>query len=293
MRIVFIGAVQFSERVLKEIIDSQANVVGVCTVSESSVNTDHADLSAIAISSGIPVHLTSNINDRSSVEWVRSLHPDFIFCFGWSYLIKKDLLAIPVVGTIGYHPASLPLNRGRHPLIWALVLGLTETASTFFFMDEGADSGDILSQERVAISSNDNALSLYEKITNVAISQIIDFLPKLSTGQYTRCPQDHSKSNYWRKRSLPDGLIDWRMAATSIHNLVRGLSRPYVGAHFVYGNQIVKVWRTEVVHNDSLNLEPGKVLLTDDSGILVKAGTDAIRLCEIDPSIYVNVGDYL
>jgi len=59
----------------------------------------------------------------------------------------KESLDLPHLGVIDFHPAALPANRGRHPIIWALVLGLQETASTFFFMDEGADSGDIISQE--------------------------------------------------------------------------------------------------------------------------------------------------
>ena len=84
------------------------------------------------------------------------------------------------MGIVGYHPAALPSNRGRHPLIWALVLGLTETASTFFFMDEGADSGDILDQRPVSILPSDDAKSLYERISQVAISQIRDFVPRLT-----------------------------------------------------------------------------------------------------------------
>ena len=59
------------------------------------------------------------------------------------------ILDLAPLGIIGFHPAALPRNRGRHPIVWALVLGLEETASTFFFMDKGADTGDILSQEKI------------------------------------------------------------------------------------------------------------------------------------------------
>ena len=52
------------------------------------------------------------------------------------------------MGILGYHPSLLPFNRGRHPIIWALALGLKETGSTFFFMDENADTGDIVSQKK-------------------------------------------------------------------------------------------------------------------------------------------------
>ena len=99
----------------------------------------------------IPVRYTPNINSEEVIGWISNLAPDVIFCFGWSGLLKKELLQIPPMGVIGYHPTALPKNRGRHPITWALNLGLKETASTFFFMDDGIDSGDILSQKKVLI----------------------------------------------------------------------------------------------------------------------------------------------
>ena len=293
MRIVFIGAVHFSERALKELLELRANIVGICTLVESPINSDHANLSEIAKKFNIPFLTRPNINDQSSVEWVRLLKPDFVFCFGWSYLIKKELLSIPKIGTIGYHPAYLPANRGRHPLIWALVLGLTETASTFFFMDEGADSGPILSQEVVSNTVEDDASTLYKKITQVALRQIRSFLPQLITDTFTTFPQDDLQANYWRKRGVVDGFIDWRMAATSIYNLVRALTHPYPGAHFFWNGELIKVWRVEVVVNVSPNLEPGKVLSVDDLGVLVKSGIGAIRLTAISPEVNLRTGDYL
>ena len=80
------------------------------------------------------------------------MKPDIIFCFGWSSLIKSEVLNLTKLGVVGYHPAMLPNNRGRHPLIWAKILGLTQTGSTYFFMDEGADTGDILDQSSFEIS---------------------------------------------------------------------------------------------------------------------------------------------
>ena len=53
--------------------------------------------------------------------------------------------------------------------------------------------------------------------------------------------QDHNLSNFWRKRNYLDGRIDWRMSAKSIHNLVRGLTRPYLGAEFIYDANTIKV----------------------------------------------------
>ena len=293
MRIVFIGSVHFSERALNELLALGANIVGVCTLSKSNINSDHSDLSKIAKNSNVPVRITPNINDSDSVRWIHDLRPDFVFCFGWSQILKREILSIPTIGTIGYHPAHLPSNRGRHPLIWALALGLTETASTFFLMDEGTDSGDIISQEVLAISPEDDASSLYKNITRLALNQIRVFLPQLIANSYTAIPQDHLKSNQWRKRGPSDGLIDWRMAAISIHNLVRALTHPYVGAHFLFDGEPVKVWRAEIVTNVPANIEPGKVISVDRLGIVVKAGIGAIRLLEITPHVNLVIGDYL
>lgn len=293
MRILFIGAVAFSAHALRELIAMQAEIVGVCTHKESAFNADYVDLTSIANDSGIPILYAQNSDNPESLEWIRERKPDVIFCFGWSRLIKAPLLGLPPMGVVGFHPAALPANRGRHPLIWALVLGLRETASTFFLMDEGADSGDLLSQTTVPIYESDDAANLYERVTEIALSQLREFVPRLAAGEIQRIPQDHRLANVWRKRCAVDGRIDWRMAAESIHNLVRGLARPYVGAHFDYEKQPIKVWKTVMEADAPANLEPGKILSVDVDGIVVKAGIGAIRLLEYEPRLHLKTGEYL
>jgi methionyl-tRNA formyltransferase len=293
MRILFIGAVAFSAHALRELLAMQADVVGVCTLKSSKFNSDHEDLTPIAEQANIPVYLDPDLHSSESLDWIRKLNPDVIFCFGWSRLIREPLLTLPPLGVVGFHPAALPANRGRHPLIWSLVLGLAETASTFFLMDKGADSGNIISQEKVCIDSTDNAHTLYTRITRVALAQLRDFVPRLETGSIQLKPQDHDLANVWRKRGPADARIDWRMAASSIHNLVRGLTKPYIGAHFDYDSQVIKVWKTEVEPDAPMNLEPGKVLAVNSNTLLIKAGIGAIRLLDYEPLIPIKPGIYL
>jgi len=293
MRIVFIGAVRFSASMLDALLGMKAEIVGVCTLSHAPANADHADLSEQARRAGIPVLDTPDINAVDVIEWIRGLAPDVIFCCGWSRLIRQELLSLAPLGVVGYHPAALPANRGRHPLIWALALGLDEAASTFFFMDEGADSGDIVSQVPVPIHATDDAASLYERITEAAADQIRDLVSALASGEYVRRPQDKRQANLWRKRGRADGQIDWRMNAASIHNLVRALAKPYPGAHFLHQGSEFKVWKSEVVSEARRNLEPGKVLAVESGGIIVKAGEDAVRMLVIEPMPALRPGDYL
>lgn len=293
MRIVFIGAVDFSLSALERLVSIGADIVGVCTLKESKLNSDHVDLSQISVLHGIPWLYANDINSVEVINWIEHKAPDVVFCFGWSKLLKQELLELAPLGVIGFHPAALPANRGRHPLIWALVLGLKRTASTFFFMDDGADSGDILSQREIEISDEDNATSLYKKMTQVALDQIEEFMSGLISNTYQRRKQDESLANSWRTRGVADGLIDWRMSAKSIHNLVRGLARPYVGATFVTDGQRVKVWKTQLVYDALPNIEPGRVLKVENGKLIIKCGEDAICILETEPSFKTKIGRYL
>ena len=127
----------------------------------------------------------------------------------------------------------------------------------------------------------------------MALEQIEDMVPRLANGTAARKEQDETLATIWRKRGYADGKVDWRMDAGSIRNLVRALARPYPGAHYLVADQEVKLWRVEVEADSRQNIEPGRVIAVDSRGPLVKAGKDAIRILELQPSITLAEGQYL
>lgn len=293
MRIVVIGAVEFSARVLARLIERRFDVVGVCTLHDSRINADHADLSTIAGSAAIPWRYCPDINGEDSIVWIREQRPEVILGLGWSRLFSQELLDLAPHGVIGFHPTMLPQNRGRHPLIWALVLGLKQTGVTFFQMVAEADAGDILFQTAVPIYEDDDARSLYDRICDQGMSDLCSLLPLVEAGTVKRTPQAISSGNSWRKRTVRDGQIDWRMSAAQIHDLVRALSAPYVGAHFVRHGVDIKVWRAQVVRDVPENLEPGKILAVSGDGVVVKCGQNGLRILEHFPPSSFLPGEYL
>jgi len=293
MKIVFVGTVEFSKNALAKLIDLRANIAGTLTKAKSNFNADFADITDICRRNGIPYKYVTDINLQENTDWIKNLKADIIFCFGFSQILKRDILNITPMGVIGFHPAKLPQNRGRHPIVWPLVLGLRKTASTFFFMDEGVDSGDILSQADIDITYEDDARTLYDKVTETALRQIKEFIPKLQDKSYIRTPQAGSNSNLWRKRTKEDGEIDFRMSSRAIYNLVRALTRPYVGAHLVYGGSEIKVWKVKEVEMDLPNVEYGKVLDIRNNQILVKCFDNAVLLVEHEFGKLPKAGDYI
>lgn len=287
------GLLDFSYHCMQEIIKQKGQIVGLLTKRNSNYNEDYKDLTPLAKKYNIPVHYIKNINSDRSYNKIKELKPDIIFCFGWSRLLKERILNLPPLGVIGVHPAKLPYNRGRHPLIWALVLGLKESALTFFRMDRGADTGDILSQKKFKIDYGDNAASLYKKIKNLASKQIKNFLPKLETGNINYKKQDLTKGNVWRKRGKIDGKIDWRMTSRAVYNLVRGLTHPYVGAHCLYKNKEIKIWKVKEVKGFPENLEPGKVLKSGKNTVIIKTYRNAVEILDHEFKEMPQKGEYL
>ncbi|XEI34057.1 hypothetical protein NMD14_06540 [Aeromonas veronii] len=295
MKVGFIGCVDSSRAALKTLLGVDGlTVSAVVTREQSTVNADFCDLTDLCYVNEIPVHFENPKARAASVKFLESFELDVIFCIGWSYLLDDSVLALPRIGVIGFHPASLPRNRGRHPIIWALALGLEETASTFFLMDAGADSGPIANQVTISIEPDDNATSLYEKILGVSKIQLAKICEDLVNGMVTFEEQDHSQATYWRKRNRKDGMIDFRMNAEQIHNLVRALAPPYPGAELIFGQKSIVVQKSRIASvSYPLNIEPGKVLDKACDALLVKtAGTEAIWLFDIECGD-IAIGDYL
>lgn len=294
MKILFIGCVESSYILLKKLIEINAEIVGVITKKESGYNADFTDLAPLCRKHNIKYLYVRNINDPESIEFARNCEPHMAFCFGWSQLIKDEFLQMIPNGVVGFHPAKLPYNRGRHPIIWALALGLKETASTFFMIDREADTGDIVSQSTICIEYEDDAHSLYVKIMKEAENQVSELWSQIVGNTVNRVKQKQGEGNAWRKRSKIDGEIDWRMSSRNIYNLVRSLTRPYPGAYFKYKEKEISVWKVEeIISKEHTNIEPGKILSVNENGwVDIKTGDNIIRIIESD-QIYLKEGEYL
>ena len=288
MRIIFIGAVDFSRHCLQEVIRDGGEVVAVLTLGKENSNShsDYADFSKITSRHKIPVHKIKNINHSDTVDLIHSFNPDVLFFFGWSQLVSKEVLKIPPKGCIGSHAAMLPRNRGRHPIIWALIEDLKESGLTFFYLDEGIDSGNILWQKSFPITEDDDAASLYEKVKDLAAEGIREFMPQLAKGKVPQIPQDHRLATYWPKRSEKDGEINWLLPTRKIYNLIRALAKPYPGAHTYLHNEKMLIQKAKI-HTSSLpvdtfNLKPGTIFDSNESRFNVKTQDGYLTILEYE-----------
>ena len=226
---------------------------------------------------GVPVHAPDDINHPIWVSRIRELEPDILFSFYYRKLLKQQILEIPPAGCLNLHGSLLPKYRGRAPVNWVLVNGETRTGVTLHYMTPRPDDGDIVCQESVAISPDDTAFSLHQKMAQATRVMLEKHLPAVLAGTAARIPQDHAEATYFGARRPQDGQIDWSRPATAIADLVRAVTRPYPGAFTYWGSSKITIWEAKAIAPPWTNTSgPGQVLTTDP--LRIQCGSGALEV---------------
>jgi methionyl-tRNA formyltransferase len=232
MRSVFIGAVEGSLVALDTLIASGHVPTAVLTLPPdvSARHSDYADLAPVARAAGSEVLFTKDINASGTIADLRRLAPDLCLVIGWSQICKEEFRSIAKIGNLGFHPAPLPRFRGRAVIPWTILQNEKTSGSSLFWLDEGVDSGPLVSQKMFPVAPDETAQTLYAK----HVANLKDMLPKavqqFEQGVMPRVAQDHALATYCAKRTPADGLIDWRETADDVLRLIRAVGAPYPGA---------------------------------------------------------------
>lgn len=231
----------------------------------------------LAADTGIPTIAPDDPNATDVIERVAACAPDFLFSFYYRQILQEPLLRIPLRGAYNLHGSMLPKYRGRAPINWAVILGETETGATLHVMNEKPDNGPIVDQMTVPILPDDTARDVFDKVVVAAELVTLRAVPALVDGRMRLTPQDLSQGAYFGGRTAQDGVIDWRRPAAAIHNLVRGVTRPYPGAfsHTKLGK--LAVWQTR--HTGEAM--PGAPALLERGGDLLLARCGDGRLLRV------------
>lgn len=156
---------------------------------------------------------------------------DLIFFIGWSEIIPADIVENNYC--ICLHPSPLPKYRGGSPIQHQIINGDYDSAISFFIMDSGIDTGDILYQ--VPLKLNGELSDIFAKIINnsyTVICQIIIDYSKNKKLQGT--PQDNINATEFKRRTKKMSEIhisDFEhYNATQIYDKIRSLQDPYPNA---------------------------------------------------------------
>src|SRR6476661_5717678 len=136
-----------------------------------------------ALELGLPVQQPDKIKNNDEFrEQLDAIRPQAIVVVGYGRIIPRWMLDLPPLGNINLHASLLPKYRGAAPIQWAIANGETVTGVTTMRIDSGLDTGDILLQQELSISSEDTAETLAPPLATIGAELVVETLRKLPAG---------------------------------------------------------------------------------------------------------------
>jgi len=283
------GTPDFAVPSLKALLESGANVVCVITQPDRPKGRGRKitppPVKKIALQADIPVLQPEKIRDGGFLARLTEFNPDLIVLTAYGRILPAELIDLPPHGTINVHASLLPKYRGAAPIQWALINGETETGVTIMQMDEGLDTGDILLAEKLPISPDDTAGSLFMKLAELGGTALKKTLVQLKVNKLTPTKQDDSLATHAPLLKKEDGLVDWSRSAEQISCLIRGLD-PWPTTYTFLSGKRFRLFSPQVVDPTDYQDKgsaPGAVCRADHDGLLVKTGKGSLLIREVQP----------
>lgn len=315
MNIVFMGTPDFAKESLEAVYNARHNIIAVVTNPDRpkgrGMKMVASPVKEFAMEKGIDIYQPEKVRkNQEFIDAIKELKPDVICVVAYGKILPKEILEIPLLGSINVHGSLLPKYRGAAPIQWAVLNGDKTTGITTMYMDEGMDTGDIILKEETKIDEDETTGELWERLSKMGGKLLIKTLEKIEKGTAPRKKQEGDFSNApMLEKEM--SKIDWEEKnAAEIKNLVRGLN-PIMGAYSYIDGKKLKIWKVQLVkyqdffemHNEFkeyedkfFNLAPGTIIYIDNKqGIYVKAKDGIILLLEVqaENAKKMRIQDYL
>jgi len=199
-------------------------------------------------------------------------------------VLPKSVFSIPKLGTLNVHASLLPRYRGAAPIHRALEAGETETGVTVFRIDEGVDTGEILTQKKTPIDGQETAPELYQRLSVMGAAALIDTIDALENGKAVPIKQDNKAATKAPKLTKEEGRVDWRLPVETVFNKLRA-HKPFPGSYFFLNGKRINIEWGIVSGGGGTNPPPppGTILIAMGDYIDVQCGIGALRITKVKP----------
>jgi methionyl-tRNA formyltransferase len=232
----------------------------------------------------VPSYEPKDINASAVLRELAAHEPDLNVSVSYDQILQKQAINMAPRGFINCHAGALPFYRGRNVLNWALINGEDRFGVTVHYVDEGIDSGDIITRRFEAITPSDDYRSLLDKAVRACADVLLAALYSIHEETVTPLPQDeiHPIGFYCSRRRDGDEWIDWKWPTSRIHNLVRAIAPPGPGARTILDGQPLYVLSSEQIPQAPEYIDrPGTVVGRDGGGVVVKTGDTTLKVTRV------------
>lgn len=165
---------------------------------------------------------------ESGEELEESLHHnepvDLGVVVAYGRILRAPVLAIPTHGFLNVHFSLLPRWRGAAPVARALMAGDTMTGVTIMRLDEGLDTGPVLTAQAVDIEPQENAGELTSRLSGLGAQLLQKSIEPYLGAALEPVAQSDEGAVYAPKIEAGDRPLDIGAGPDSIVDHVRGLA---------------------------------------------------------------------
>lgn len=291
LRIVFMGTPDFSVPTLEALVAGPHQVVGVyCQPDKQKGRGKQIQIPPVkeaALAHNIPVYQPVTLKDDAVRAELEALAPDLIVVVAYGKILPSWLIHLPPYSCLNVHASILPKYRGAAPIHYAIINGDAETGVTIMRMDEGLDTGDILSIISTSIQEEETTGQLFERLSYMGAQVINETIDDWVAGRIEPRQQNPQEVSHTQKITKEMGRLDWSQPAHHLACWIRGLN-PAPGCYTFLDGKRVKVWMARVRNDESFDKAGdspvcGTIVGLGKHSIDVLTGRGVLQLIQVQP----------
>jgi len=270
LKIAFAGTPDIAADVLSSLLEAGHEVVVCYCQPDRKVGRGKkitiGPVKQVALDNNIPVEQplkfdqSTNELELTPVQQLASYNADLMIVIAYGLLLPLSVLDTPRFGCINIHASLLPRWRGAAPIQRAIESGDSQTGITIMQMNKGLDTGNMLLKKTLPISSEETGSSLHDKLSILGSESIIQYMdsvnwhsePNRRSSDYDadgEClvgeHQNNELSNYAKKLSKSEALVDWALRASEIEKKIRAFNSWPVSYTYL-NKQRIRLWKAKL-----------------------------------------------
>ena len=281
INLLFMGTPEISAYVFEQMILAGYHFVGLVAQPDHPVGRkgiiEKVPTKVIAEKYNIPVFQPIKI--RKDFSFMDNLKVDLVITLAYGQIVPQGFLDIPRFGCLNLHGSLLPKLRGASPVQTALIDNEKVTGVTLMEMVAAMDAGRMYGKKEVVIDEDDNATSLFKKISEAAKDLVLELLPKYVDGKLEGIPQDEEQVTFCSLIKPEQEKLDLSKDILEVYGYIRGLSDE-PGAYLYLDNQKLKIFKVKIA-NDLVTAEVGTIVQADKRGLLLQAKNGQLAILEL------------
>lgn len=277
MKIVFMGTPMFAVPSLKALNEKYDVVMVVSQPNRVKKKGVFVDTCVAKCAKELNLNLFQPENIKDEIDKFLSIEADCLVTAAYGQYIPTKILN-HFKKCINVHGSILPYHRGGAPIQRAIMEGDSETGVTIMEMAKKLDAGNIYAIEKCPITLDDNATSIFDKLSIIGRNLLLNTIEDIVSGKNAGVVQDEAKATYSPNISAGEEIINLNKNSLDIIHQIQGLAYD-PGAYLLVNDVKLKVFKAQAIDYDGCEV-PGTVLVTKKK-IVIKTKDSAIELLEV------------